>query len=55
MRYLKGSANLRITYKRNKNPIDFINGFCDSDYVSDLLNYKSTTGYIFFIAEGPIS
>jgi hypothetical protein len=55
MRYLKGSASLGINYKRNKNPIDFINGFCDSYYAGDLLNYKSTTGYIFFIAEGPIS
>jgi hypothetical protein len=55
MRYLKGSASLGINYKRNKNPIDFINDFCNSDYASDLLNCKSTIRYMFFIAEGPIS
>ena len=41
-----------IFYK-GKHDIDLI-GFTDSDWAGDNINQKSTSGYVFMIAEGPI-
>ena len=46
LRYIKGSLKLRLVYKRN----DFKNiliGYVDSDWASNELDRKSTTGYMF--------
>lgn len=46
LRYIKGSINLKLVYKRN----DFKNilyGYVDADWANDQLDRKSTTGYIF--------
>lgn len=59
LRYLSNNKDIGITYniakslKQNNN--HFISGYSDSDYGGDLINYKSTTGYIFLLAGGPIS
>jgi hypothetical protein len=53
LRYLKGSKELGITYQANTDL--YIKGYCDSDYAGDIPTAKSTSGYIFFLANGPIS
>jgi len=52
LRYLKGTIDYSITYtKSNK----YISGYYDSDYAGDIYTAKSTTGYIFYLGDGPIS
>lgn len=52
MRYLKGTANLGIVFKANQ---DELFGYCDADYAGDLDNRKSTSGYVFVLATGPVA
>ena len=51
--YLKGSINYRITYSRggDLSPI----GFVDADYAGDIDTCRSTSGYVFTMAGGPVS
>ena len=51
--YLSKTINLGIIYTRDDN-INYISGYCDADYASDSTSAKSTSGYIFYIAKGPI-
>jgi hypothetical protein len=53
LRYLKGTIKYGITYFYN-NSNKYIIGYTDSDYAGDITS-KSTSGYIFFLANGPIS
>ena len=51
--YLKGTITLGITYSlANQSP--YLQGYCDADYAGDVSTAKSTTGYIFILAGGPI-
>ena len=53
-RYLKGTRHLGITYSNQKKPNDLdIIGYCDADYAGDIASAKSTSGYIFYIANAP--
>jgi len=52
VRYLKTTKDITITYKGFPNTI---NGYCDSDYAGDIETSKSTLGYVFYLASGPIS
>ncbi|KAG7529891.1 hypothetical protein FFLO_05339 [Filobasidium floriforme] len=52
MRYLKGSLNASITYKRTTTPN--IVGYSDASW-ANLTDRKSMGGYIFTMAGGPIS
>lgn len=54
-RYLNGNPDYRITYTGNTPTSSYIKGYTDSDYAGDKEEYKSTTGYIFYLANGPIS
>ena len=51
--YPKGSINYRITYLRggDLSPI----GFVDADYTGDIDTRRSTSGYVFTMAGGPVS
>ena len=51
--YLKGTINYRITYSRggDLSPI----GFVDADYAGDVDTRRSTSGYVFTMAGGPVS
>jgi len=49
-RYLKGTAYLGIVY--NKDNPSYIQGYTDTNYISDQLKTKSTTGYLLFIVGG---
>lgn len=53
-RYLKGTRYLGIVYSKQKKLNDLnIIGYCDADYAGDIASAKSTSGYIFYIANAP--
>ena len=51
--YLKGSINYKISYSRGGDlaPIAFV----DADYAGDIDTCRSTSGYVFTMARGPVS
>jgi hypothetical protein len=53
LRYLKGTAELGIAYKRGGEE-EFV-GFTDSDYAGDIDDRKSISGYTFMLGTGAIS
>ena len=53
LNFVQGTRTHGILYKE-KYDIDLI-GFIDSDWVGDNIDRKSTSGYFFMLAEGPIS
>jgi transposase InsO family protein len=53
LRYLKGTHNLSITYYREED--DKLKGYCDASWGSEPQDRKSTSGYIFTLAGGPIT
>ena len=50
-RYLKRTCYLGIVYSKQKklNSLNII-GYCDADYAGDIASAKSTSSYIFYIA-----
>ena len=52
-RYLKGTLNLGLLYKKSINYK--LTGFCDADYAGDKIERKSTSGSCQFIGENLIS
>lgn len=53
-RYLKETAELGIMYKSGRN--DFIlEGYSDADFAGDIETRRSTTGYVFMLANGPVT
>ncbi|KAH9296016.1 hypothetical protein KI387_039604, partial [Taxus chinensis] len=53
LRYLKGSVDLGLEYKKNEN--FFLTGYSDSDHAGNIDDRKSTSGFVFFMGSGPIS
>ncbi|PNX80439.1 copia-type polyprotein [Trifolium pratense] len=53
MRYLKGTMDLGIWYKRNEKKK--LVGWSDSDYAGDLDDRKSTSGYVYMLGSSAIS
>lgn len=53
MRYLKATKNLRLAFTRSAN--DFVIGYCDADWASDVDERKSCTGYVFMRSGAAIS
>ncbi|KAL6329650.1 hypothetical protein AAG906_026375 [Vitis piasezkii] len=51
--YLQGTKEFGLFYKNGENPDLF--GFIDSDYVGDLNDRKSTSGYVFMMGTGVVS
>ena len=51
LRYLKGTNNLGILYKGDSG----MHGYSDADWAGDADDRKSTSGYLFLIAGGPVS
>ena len=52
-RYLKGTTNLGLLYKKS---LDYnLGGFCDVDYVGDMIERKSTSGNCQFLGVNLIS
>ena len=54
LRYLVGTTKYGLLYSRNTSQIDCV-GYSDADWGGDLDDRKSTSGYIFQIAGGPVS
>jgi len=54
LRYIKGTTNLGILYKRGANNLQLL-AFTDSDYAGDLDDRKSTSGYVFMLGTGAVS
>ena len=52
-RYLKGTIEYGITFVRQKSDLSVV-GYVDADYARDLDDRRSTTGYVFTLARGPI-
>ena len=55
LRYLKATKDYCIIYSNNTSSSPYISGYCDTDYAGDISTAKSTLGWIFYIAGGPIS
>ena len=53
LRYLQGTKDLMLTYRRT-DTLKVV-GFSDSDYAGCVDDKKSTSSYIFMMAEGAIS
>lgn len=52
-RYLKGTTDLGILYKRGEKPSFF--GFTYSDYVGDITDRKNTSGHVFLMSSSVVS
>lgn len=54
LRYLKGTTDLGIFYRRGKGELKLI-AFTDSDYAGDLDDRRSTSGFVFMLGSGAVS
>ena len=54
VRYLRGTASHGLTYKPTEHGTQ-IYGYVDASWASDPMTRKSTSGYTFYLAGGPIS
>ena len=54
MRFLKGNPGSGVCYQRTTG-IPKLTMFCDADYAADVDSRKSMTGYVAFIAGGPVA
>jgi hypothetical protein len=52
-RYLKGTIDFGIFYKKNEGPI--LSSFTNSDFAGDLDDRRSTSGHVFMMGSGVIS
>ena len=50
---MKGTTDYDITFVRQKSDLSVV-GYVDTDYVGDLDDRRSTTGYVFILTRGPI-
>jgi len=53
LRYLKGTVSYKILYKKGE--VEELLAFTDSDYVGDVEDRKSTSGYVFLMNSGAVS
>lgn len=54
-RYLKGTLNLGIEYSRDARRGNELVGYSDADYAGDRDSRRSTSGFVFMLAGGPIT
>ena len=54
MRYLSGTRSLGIKYQHH-GAETVLHGYTDADYAGEIDSRRSTTGYVFFLAGGPIT
>jgi hypothetical protein len=55
LRYLRGTLDVGLMFQWEKSSEPHVSGYVDSDYAGDLDRRRSTTGYVFTLAHGPIS
>jgi hypothetical protein len=54
-RYLKVTKDHRLTFRQGGTSGLTLQGFADADWASDINNRKSTSSYVFMLAEGAVS
>ncbi len=54
LRYVKGTLDYSLTFGGTSSTTSLI-GYTDSDWASDKESQQSTSGYVFFLSNGPIS
>lgn len=54
IRYLKGTVNVGIKYENGGSALK-LSGYSDADFASDVGTCRSTTGYVFTLAGGPVT
>jgi hypothetical protein len=52
IRYMKGTIDQGILYRKSSNCEMQLKGWTDSDYAGDLDDRKSTSGYVFKLGSG---
>lgn len=55
LRYIHGTVNQGLKFERDNRLGQNLKGYVDSDYAGDLDKRRSTTGYLFTLAKGPVS
>lgn len=55
LKYLKTTKHYVLSFNLNNDLSNYLIGYCDADYAGDINTAKSTSGYIFFYANGLIS
>ena len=53
LRYIHNTVNVGLVFEQKDS--QYLVGYCDSDYAGDLDKRRSTTGYVFTIANAPVS
>lgn len=53
LRYIQGTVDLGLKFEKSEDSL--VTGYVDSDYAGDLDKQRSTTGYVFTMAKGPVS
>lgn len=53
LRYLRGTTDIKLVYKFNSTALP-ISAFVDADWGSDIIDRKSTSGYVLFVFDCPI-
>jgi hypothetical protein len=53
LRYLKGTADVGLTYGMDRGTLA-LSGYSDADWGANLDTRRSITGYVFYLAGGPI-
>eukprot|EP00253_Pinus_taeda_P013071 PITA_13071 len=53
LRYVRGKIQFRIHYSAKASPL--LVGFTESDWAGDLIDWKSTVGYVLTLGSGPIT
>ncbi|KAL6133097.1 hypothetical protein ACLB2K_065334 [Fragaria x ananassa] len=56
LRYLPGTRDVGLCFKKTSSGLrNFVAGYVDSDFAGDLDKSRSTAGYLFTMAQGPVS
>ena len=53
LRYIHNTVDVGLVFEQKDS--QYLVGYCDSDYAGDLDKRRSTTGYVFTIANAPVS
>jgi hypothetical protein len=54
-RYLEETLNYGIKYSKDSKDSEYLIGYLDSEFAGEKTKYKSTSGYIYYLANKPIS
>ena len=55
LRYIKGTVDVGLIFKKDVGGKYECTGYVDSDYAGDFDKRQSTTGYVFTLLQAPVS